>query len=420
MVGWNWSKNIEYRASEVARPSTVAELSELVAAASKAKGLGTRHSFNRVADTSGLQIDTSQLDLSVSVDHERMTATVPGGWSYGAVAAALEAEGVALANMGSLPHISLAGGTATGTHGSGDTNQVLAAEVSGLELVTADGSVRRIDRSSPELAAVAIGLGAFGVIAEMTLDVEPSYLIRQDLYVMTTWDMVLENLDQIMASAYSVNLHCHYGTPDFRTIWQKSRVEVDAFGQPIEVDVPDMVWGARRWDTVEIEGDRLNPATIPGPWSERLAHFTPHGEPSARGDELQAEYFVDRGDAVVALDALRKIGHEIDPHLRGSEIRSVKGDELWLSPCVGRDCLSIGLTFKKHPAEVHALLPKIETALAPFEPTPHWGKLFACDRDALVDRFDRLDDFLALAAEFDPAGLFANDYLDRLSPRPRS
>lgn len=417
MVGWNWSENVEYLASSVAHPGSVEELAELVvgatAAKTRAKALGTRHSFTRVADTSGLQINTSKLDVSVLVDHAAMTATVPGGWTYGAVAAALEAEGVALANMGSLPHISLAGGTATGTHGSGDTNQILAAAISGLELVAADGSVRTLDRSNPELAAVAVGLGAFGIITTMTLDVEPSYLIRQDIYRQTTWDVVLENLDEILASAYSVNLHCHYGTEEFRTIWEKSRATANA------PDVPDVAWGAERWDTIEIDGDRLNPATIPGPWNERLPHFTPQGEPSGGGDELQTEYFVSRDDAVDALQALRNMGDAIDPHLRGSEIRSVKGDDLWLSPCVGRDCLSIGFTWKKHPAEVEALLPKVEAALEPFDPTPHWGKLFAFERDQLVDRFPRLDDFLALAADYDPDGLFSNDYLTRLSNGPK-
>ncbi len=416
MAGWNWSKNIEYKARELAHPTSIDELAELVAAASTGKALGTRHSFNRIADSAaGLQISTASLDLSVSVDRETMTATVPGGWTYGEVAACLHAEGVALPNMGSLPHISVAGGTATGTHGSGNTNQILAAAISGIELVTADGSVRSFDRSSPELPALAVGLGAFGIITQVTLEVEPSYLMRQDLYRNTTWGHVLENLDEVLASAYSVNLHCHYGVDEFRTIWQKSRIAVDGSGEPVDVEVPDIAWGAERWDTIAIEGDRLNPATIPGPWHERLPHFTPQGEPSARGDELQTEYFVGRSDAVAALEALRRMGDDIDPHLRGSEIRSVKGDGLWLSPCVGRDCLSIGFTWNKHPEEVEALLPKIEEALRPFAPTPHWGKLFAMERAELLDRFRRLDDFFTLAHALDPAGTFSNEFLQRLS-----
>ncbi len=411
----NWSKNIAYDAAEYAQPRSVEELQELVAGAKKVKALGTRHSFNRVADTAGgLQINTAALDLDVSVDHETMTATVPGGWTYGAVAQALETEGVALHNMGSLPHISVAGGTATGTHGSGDSNQILASAISGIELVTADGSLRHYDRSNPELAAIAVGLGAFGVITEMTLDVEPTYFMRQDVYLTSSWEIVLANLDDIMASAYSVNLHCHYAVPEFRTIWQKSRVAIGSDGKPESTEVPDELWGATRWDTVIIE-DRVTRATEPGPWLDRLPHFTPDGYPSSGGDELQSEYFVRRTDGVAALEALRELGERIDPHLRGTEIRSVASDELWLSPSVGRDTLSIGFTWLKHPAEVIALLPDIEAALAPFSPTPHWGKLFAMGRDELIDRFPRLDDFLSLASELDPEGTFQNAFLQRLA-----
>lgn len=414
MAELNWSKNVQYDAAQLAHPATVEELQELVANARKVKALGTRHSFNRVADTvDGLQINTASLELDASVDRETMTATVPGGWTYGDVAAALEAEGVALPNMGSLPHISLAGGTATGTHGSGDHNQILAAAISGIELVTADGSLRTYDRTHPELAAMVVGLGAFGVITEVTLDVEPTYLVRQDLYRQTTWDMVLANLDEIMASAYSVNLHCHYAVQEFRTIWQKSRVETDADGHPLTVDIPDERWGATRWQTVVVE-ERVTRLTEPGRWLDRLPHFTPDGYPSSGGDELQSEYFVDRSNAIAALVALRTMGDRIDPHLRGTEIRSVAADDLWLSPCVGRDCLSIGFTWKKHPEQVAALLPEIEAVLAPFEPTPHWGKLFAMERDELADRFPKLDDFLALAGRMDPEGKFQNRFLQHL------
>ena len=374
----NWSENIQYESAEVRHPSSVAELQELVAGAKSVKALGTRHSFNRVADSpGGVQVTTATLDLDVAVDSEAMAATVPGGWSYSAVVSALESQGVALHNMGSLPHISVAGATATGTHGSGDTNRVLSAAISGLEIVKADGSLMHVDRSMPELGAMAVGLGAFGVITQVTLYVEPSYLVRQDLYKGASWESVLANLDEIFASAYSVNLHAGFSETDTRAIWQKSRLETDINGDPIDPDVPDELWGAKRLAVIDLDPGRVTTITTPGPWSERLAHFVPEGAPSAGGDELQTEYFVDRSDAVSAIGQLRAMGERIDPHLHGTEIRTVNADDLWLSPATGRDCLSIGFTWKKHPKEVLALLPDIEAALAPFKPTPHWGKLFA-------------------------------------------
>lgn len=406
----NWSENITYSSTSVEHPTSVAELQELVAGADTVKALGTRHSFNRVADTAGLQVSTLHLDLGATFDHDEMTATVPGGWNYAQVGAALEASGVALKNMGSLPHISLAGGTATGTHGSGNTNQVLAAEISALELVAADGELMRIDRTDPEFGAHAVGLGAFGVITRVTLDVEPSYLVRQDIYKEAPWDDLFENFEEIMASAYSVNLHAGFSEPRTRSIWQKSRVGPDG-NQP----VLNERWGAKRLDVVELDPGRITTFTTPGPWCDRLPHFVPGSSPSVGGDELQTEYFVHRNDAVAAIEVLRSMGEQIDEHLHGTEIRTVAADDLWLSPATGRDCVSIGFTWKKHPREVLALLPQVEAALDHFAPTPHWGKLFAFAPDVLAARFPRLPDFLDLARRLDPTGKFANPFLGRLA-----
>ena len=413
MAEFNWSENIEYRSVELRRPSSTEELQTLVAGASKVKALGTRHSFNRVADTDGLHVCLDQLDLDVSVDLEAMTATIPGSWSYSEVGKALDDAGVALKNMGSLPHISLAGATATGTHGSGSSNQILAAEISSIEMVTAEGSLTTIDNAMPEFNAVAVGLGAFGVITTMTLDVVPAYQMRQDIYRVTSWDAFLKNLEEVMASAYSVQVHADFSSPDIRAIWQKSLVQTSDDGESVLTEVPATRWGAERLDIDEIDPGRIT-RLIPGPWHERLPHFTPESSPSLGGDELQTEYFVDRSDAVDALNALREMGERIDAHLHGSEIRTVAADEIWLSPTTGRDCLTIGLTWKKHPAEVQALLPDIEAALAPFAPTAHWGKLFAFGRDELEAQYERLDDFVSLAKQMDPAGKFSNRFLQRL------
>ena len=416
MAEVNWSENVEYSATGVVSPSTVEQLQELVAGAERVKALGTRHSFSRVADTTGQLISTAGLVLEPSIDHEGMTATVPGGWSYARVAAYLEHNGVALQNMGSLPHISLAGGTATGTHGSGNTNQILAAEIAALDIVSADGSLRRLDRSAPEWGAVAVGLGAFGVITLVTLDVVPSYLMRQDLYSGASWETVLEDLDEIMASAYSVNLHADYSSTHTRTIWQKSIVEVGETNGCSDPEIVHELWGASRRDIEEIDPGRTTTLAPAGPWCDRLPHFVRDGSPSVSGDELQTEYFVDAANGPAALATLRQMGERIDRHLHGAEIRTVAADDLWLSPTIGRQCLSIGFTWKKHAAEVTDLLPDIERSLQRFDPTPHWGKLFGMERAELAERFARLDDFVALATSWDPGRKFANPFLDHLWP----
>ena len=158
-------------------------------------------------------------------------------------------------------------------------------------------------------------------------------------------------------------------------------------------------------------------AGVPGPWSERIPHFPLDSEPSAGGDELQSEYYVDRRHGAAALEALRAMGECMSPHLRTAEIRTVAADELWMSPAYRRDCLCIGFTWQKHPAEVAALLPDIEAALAPYEPRPHSGKLYALDGVDLSARLPRLGDYLGLVNAYDPDGKFSNPFLRRLASR---
>ena len=409
----NWAGNLTYQAPAVHRPSTVAELQAVVARSPRVRALGTRHSFTPIADSPGALVSLSEIPPEISIDPVGMTVSVTGGTRYGVLAGELHAQGFGLHNTGSLPHISIAGATATGTHGSGDRHGVLATAVSALDLVTADGSLVTLDRSNPDLKAVALGLGAFGVVVRLTLDVEPTYQVRQDLYRDAPWDTVLDQFDEIMAAAYSVSLMADFAGPVVADVWLKTRLDDGG------ADVPDAVMRAARYggtwrDDADVPTDsNLNRrAGVPGPWSERLPHFRLDALPSAGGDELQSEYFVDRRHGVDALQALRALGERISPHLGIAEIRTAAADDLWLSPAFGRESLCIGFTWRKHVAEVTALLPVIEAALAPFEPRPHWGKLFAMTAPELAPRLPRLPDALALMARYDPAGTFGNPFLD--------
>jgi alditol oxidase len=411
----NWAGNLAYGAESVHYPTSVVAVQELVARLSRVKALGTRHSFNTIADSpGGALISLSELAPEVTLDAEALSVSVTGGTRYGVLAAELQARGYALHNTGSLPHISVAGATATGTHGSGDRNGILSTAVSGVELVTADGSLVTVDRSNSDLKALAVGLGAFGVITRVVLDIQPTYLVRQDVYRNAPWDSVLEAFDEVMSSAYSVSLIGDFGSPVVRQLWQKTRVESvpDPIGQP--EPVPKSLHGGTWYDDAEEPPDHaLNVrAGIPGPWSDRLPHFRLDAPPSAGGDELQTEYFVDRRHAVDALRMLRSLGDRISPHLHATEIRTVASDDLWLSPAYERDSLCIGFTWRKHPIEVMALLADIEAALEPYEPRPHWGKLFTFKSEDLARRFPRLPDFLELTTTYDPTGKFSNAFID--------
>lgn len=419
----NWAGNLAYSAESVHYPTSVTEVQELVSRLPRVKALGTRHSFNTIADSpGGALISLSELAPEVTIDADAMSVSVTGGTRYGVLAAELQAHGYALHNTGSLPHISVAGATATGTHGSGDRNGILSTAVSGVELVTADGSLVTVDRSNPDLKALAVGLGAFGVITRVVLDIQPTYLVRQDVYRNAPWDSVLEAFDEVMSSAYSVSLIGDFGSPVVRELWQKTRVESVPDDDEQPEPAPASLHGGTWYDDAEEPPDHaLNVrAGIAGPWSDRLPHFRLDAPPSAGGDELQTEYFVDRRHAVDALRMLRSLGARISPHLHATEIRTVAADDLWLSPAYERDSLCIGFTWRKHPAEVMALLADIEAALASYEPRPHWGKLFTFSDADLARRFPRLPDFLELTTTYDPTGKFSNAFIDGGPGRARS
>jgi alditol oxidase len=429
-AGTNWAGNVTYRATAVHHPTSVAQVQELVAGLSRVRALGTRHSFSPVADyPGGALIALSGLAAGITVDAAARTVSVSASTRYGELAAALHAGGYALANMGSLPHISVAGAIATGTHGSGDGNGILATSVAALDIVRADGSLATVDRCSkgrdpgtveercgpalgrrlvppPDsaLSALAVGLGMFGVVVRLVLDVEPTYRVRQDVYVGASWDAVLDAFDEVMAGAYSVSLLGDPGSPVVAQLWQKSKVP----DGPDPPPAPRALHGGTWYDDAGLPpGHALNPrAGVVGPWSERLPHFRLDAPPSVGGDELQTEYFVDRCHAVAALRAVRALGARISPHLHAAEIRTVAADELWLSPAYRRDSVCLGFTWRRHPEPVAALMTEVEAALAPFEPRPHWGKLHRIPLHELERRFPRLPDALALACSWDPAGKF--------------
>jgi xylitol oxidase len=151
--------------------------------------------------------------------------------------------------------------------------------------------------------------------------------------------------------------------------------------------------------------------SLPGPAHERLPHFRMDFVPS-HGDELQSEYLIPRSHAVAAFNALRPLHGEIAQLLLVNEIRSIAQDTLWMSPAYGRDSVAFHFTWKPDAAAVQRLLASLEAALAPFEPRPHWGKVFTMTPAQVHDRCPRLADFRKLAQAFDPGGKFRNRFLD--------
>ena len=405
MTGTNWAGNLTYGASALLEPASVDELGELVASAPRVRALGTRHSFNRVADTTGAQISVAALPHVVEVDEAAREVTVSAGLRYGELVEELDRAGWALHNLASLPHISVAGAIATGTHGSGDHNGSLASSVAGLELVTADGTVLVVRRGDAEFSGMVVSLGRLGVVTTVTLDIVSTFQVRQDVYEGVSWDAIAANLDAITSSAYSVSMFTDWGEAGAGQAWLKSRADVvppaDFFGAaPATRELHPLPEESAEFSTPQLGA--------PGAWWERLPHFRLGFTPS-NGEELQTEYLVPRQHALAAIDAVRALAPAIQPHLFVSELRTIAADDLWLSPSHDVDCLAIHFTWRMHVPEVMAALPRLDDALAPFTARPHWGKVFQSDRERLAAAYPRIADFRSLAERLDPQGKFSND-----------
>jgi xylitol oxidase len=406
-IGSNWAGIYDYTASSLLEPASVAELQDLVAASGSIRALGTRHAFNDLADTPGDLVSLAGLPTDISVDGANRTATVPAGLRYGDVATTLQAQGWALHNLASLPHISIAGAVATGTHGSGDRNGNLATAVSALEFVTATGELLTLRRGDSDFDGGVVSLGALGIVTRVTLDIEPSFEVRQDLYSGVPWSAVLEHFDDVTSSAYSVSLFTNWLGDEIALTWLKSRVDVPPpaapFGATRHLTEQHMIPGASPEATTRQVG-------VPGPWNDRLTHFKLGFTPSS-GEEIQTEYLLPRRNIVAALTAVRALRDQIAPLLQITEIRTMSADSLWLSGAFETDAVGIHFTWKKQPRDVAAILPSIEDVLLPLGGRPHWGKVFAAGVAEIEPLYPRLNDFRALASRLDPEGKFRNAYL---------
>jgi xylitol oxidase len=404
----NWAGTHVFRAGTLHRPTTRAQLRDIVARAPHIRVLGSRHSFSDIADSAEL-VSLEGLPADVVVDHEAGTVSCNAALKYGELATALAAEGVALHNLASLPHISVGGAVTTATHGSGDTNGNLATAVRGLELVTSTGDVVTSSRGDADFAGLVVGLGALGAVTRITLDVEPAYEVRQRVFEGLGWDALHEHFDDITTTGYSVSVFTRWGeTVD--QVWIKSRV----------TEAPEQQRGelfgavAATLDRHPILGlDPVNCSPqlgVRGPWSDRLPHFRMGFTPS-NGEEIQSEYHVARPHGAAAIQAVRGLAGTLAPVLQVSEIRTIAADDLWMSPQHGQATVALHFTWTREPEAVARVLVELEAALAPFEPRPHWGKVFLADSATLAPRYERLADFARLAERLDARGAFRNDWL---------
>ena len=405
----NWSGNIEYRPAEIARPSSISELQKVVADSRKVRAYGSGHSFNTLADTDGTLIAFSEFDKNIEIDSSKMLVRVPAGVRYGEVAPKLHANGFALRNMGSLPHITVVGATSTGTHGSGVGNKNLSGSIAEIELITATGDAITLDQS--ELPAARVALGSIGIIHHLTLDIVPTYEVAQTVYFDLPFVQLISNLDAILSAGYSVSVLSMWGDEFVDQVWVKSKIGTN------------LVLTQNEWFGAKLATRKSNPireadsaaATeqfgLPGPWFERLPHFKLDFTPSF-GEELQTEYFIDRKDAPAALNAIYKIREELSELIMVCEMRTVAQDENWLSEAYGRETFVFHFTWRPNIPAVEKLLLKIEASLEPFKARPHWGKVFTNNAFDFSSLYPKFNSFLTYRGTYDPSRKFVNKLLE--------
>ena len=407
-IGTNWAGNHAYRALELVRPRTLEELSEVVARSGRVRAIGSRHSFSDLTDTSGTLVDLAGLPHGIRVDPDAGTVSVGSAVRYAELALALQEQGWALAAMASLPHISVAGAVATGTHGSGDRVRSLAAAVRALDVVGPDGEVRRLQRGEPDFDGSVVALGALGIVSRLELDVEPAYEMSQEVRTGLGWRDLERHFDDVTGAAYSVSIFTR-SWEDVDQLWLKHRVgeerTADRFATVAASGTLHMLAGGSE-QAVTAQGG------VPGPWLERLPHFRTQFTPS-NGAELQSEYFVAREAALEAVAAVCHLAPALRHLLLVSELRTVAADDLWLSGAQGRDTVALHFTWVRDEPAVRRVVRRLEEVLLPLGARPHWGKVFEMDAGALAGAFPRLPDFVALRARVDPARVFGNDFLDR-------
>jgi xylitol oxidase len=411
----NWAGNLKYSTGNVHYPKTLEEVQEVVKKCDKLKSLGSRHSFNKIADSDENQISLKAMSKVVSLDKNANTVTVEGGARYGEFSAFLHENGYALPNLASLPHITVAGACATATHGSGVKNGNLSTSVSAIEFVNASGELVTLSKQKDgdEFLGAVVGLGALGVVTKVTLDLLPTFEMKQVVYRNLPMQELKNNFDNIQSRGYSVSLFTNWQNKNINEVWIKSRVEKGSI-TPDDLEL----YGAKRatQNMHPVEDQSAENVTEqmgkPGPWYDRMPHFKMGFTPST-GKELQSEYFVPIEHAYEAMMAIEKLHDKIKPHLFISEIRTINADNFWMSPCYKKTCVTFHTTWKQEVDTVMGLLPLMEEQLAPFNPIPHWAKLFTMSPSVIQSRYEKLDAFKQLVAKHDPNGKFRNEFLSK-------
>jgi xylitol oxidase len=429
----NWSQTITYRALSVERPDSVREIQDLMEnqTITSVKAFGTRHCFNTIADTreDGIHICLDAFKM-IRCDNDRDEVHFGAGVTYSELIEEVDRTGKAVENLPSLPHINVVGSMITCTHGSGANHKILAANVTGFEIVLPDGVIRSIVKEDPSSGpghsageklsrssfySHLISFGAIGVITSMSMKVVPPFKVYKSIHEKLQWDTIFNdaNFDAIMRAGDFMSFFCDWQKREMSTVWIGRKFPDD--GDPPFVG--DTFYGAPH---ITIQRVHPVPGNDPsacvtvgaGSWKNKVYHFLPDQAPSAGGDEIQTEYFVSYRDFRDAMNALYAIREKFNHLVQITELRMIAADDIPMSPGKGTDVVAIHWTWFRRPEEIAAVLPQIEDVLEPFNAKPHFGKLFGLDAATMAKLYgDDLETLKGLIERYDPSGKFRNQFV---------
>ncbi|WP_438291234.1 D-arabinono-1,4-lactone oxidase [Streptomyces sp. HUAS TT7] len=423
----NWAGNITARPARDVSPASAAELAEAVRRAAEdgltVKAVGTGHSFTAAAATDGVLIRPDLLTGIREIDRAAMTVTVEAGTPLKRLNAALAREGLSLTNMGDIMEQTVAGATSTGTHGTGRDSASIAAQIKGLELVTADGSLLTCsEKENPDVfAAARIGLGALGVVTAITFAVEPVFLLTAREEPMA-FDKVTAEFDALFAENEHFEFYWFPHTGNCNTKRNNRSAGPAAPPGRLSGWMEDEFMSNGLFQVVCSLG-RAVPATIPSiakvssrALSARTYTDIPYKVFTSprRVRFVEMEYALPR-EAVVG--ALREVKALVERSpLRISfpvEVRTAPADDIALSTASGRETAYIAVHMYKG-TPYQAYFTAVERIMTAHAGRPHWGKVHTRDAAYFAEAYPRFAEFTALRDRLDPERRFANAYLRRV------